>query len=268
LLERQKLLKEKADKEKLQKEKELLERQKLLKEKADKEKADKEKADQLAIISRMLGINQNLSNSSPQIPNKKCPYGSCNKHLPSDEWAIHVSNSHYRTKSQKLKCNICEIRFNNLLLHIREQHIKKDDEEENPSKKQKIENPPELNQNIERQEVVVEEKPKEVKNDLEDVFFFYKLAVETGRECEICFEEFKIGDDMARMECLCSFHKCCILDWYKRKQYCPTHQDKLSASEEFQIQSNQEFVVPTTTQSQIVNSFGQNTNINNIGNVF
>ena len=26
-------------------------------------------------------------------------------------------------------------------------------------------------------------------------------------ECVICFEEFEVGDEMGRLECLCKFHK-------------------------------------------------------------
>ncbi len=28
-----------------------------------------------------------------------------------------------------------------------------------------------------------------------------------GQECVICFEEFSVGDEMGRLECLCKFHK-------------------------------------------------------------
>ena len=30
---------------------------------------------------------------------------------------------------------------------------------------------------------------------------------EEGQECVICFEEFCVGDEMGRLECLCKFHK-------------------------------------------------------------
>ena len=32
------------------------------------------------------------------------------------------------------------------------------------------------------------------------------------QECVICFEEFAVGDEMGRLECLCKFHKVCLLD--------------------------------------------------------
>lgn len=53
------------------------------------------------------------------------------------------------------------------------------------------------------------------------------------QECVICFEEFEVGDDMGRLECLCKFHKRCILGWWRAKESadhgnlatggCPTH---------------------------------------------
>lgn len=30
---------------------------------------------------------------------------------------------------------------------------------------------------------------------------------EEPQECVICFEEFAVGDEMGRLECLCKFHK-------------------------------------------------------------
>jgi hypothetical protein len=47
------------------------------------------------------------------------------------------------------------------------------------------------------------------------------------QECVICFEEFEVGDEMGRLECLCKFHKVCIRGWWERKGAgsCPVHQD-------------------------------------------
>lgn len=44
-------------------------------------------------------------------------------------------------------------------------------------------------------------------------------------ECVICFEEFKQGDSVGRLECLCVYHERCILDWFARKGAgeCPVH---------------------------------------------
>lgn len=51
---------------------------------------------------------------------------------------------------------------------------------------------------------------------------------ETGnpQECIICFEDFKEGDEMGRLECFCKFHRSCIRQWWDTKGdgSCPTHQ--------------------------------------------
>ncbi|KAI1739280.1 hypothetical protein F4680DRAFT_422256 [Xylaria scruposa] len=44
-------------------------------------------------------------------------------------------------------------------------------------------------------------------------------------ECTICLEEFKVGDQMARLECFCRFHRSCIDSWFvNRPGRCPVHQ--------------------------------------------
>ena len=70
------------------------------------------------------------------------------------------------------------------------------------------------------------------------------------QECVICFEEFSVGDEMGRLECLCKFHKvrkpsllsqqfpphpltintqACIRQWWDTKGVgaCPVHQGGL-----------------------------------------
>lgn len=42
-------------------------------------------------------------------------------------------------------------------------------------------------------------------------------------ECSICMVEYDVGDQLARLECLCKFHKACIVEWFGRKQECPVH---------------------------------------------
>lgn len=44
-------------------------------------------------------------------------------------------------------------------------------------------------------------------------------------ECTICLEEFEVGVAMARLECLCRFHRSCIQDWFvSHPGMCPVHQ--------------------------------------------
>lgn len=44
-------------------------------------------------------------------------------------------------------------------------------------------------------------------------------------ECVICFEDFEVGEAIARLECLCRYHKSCIREWFDRKGNgdCPVH---------------------------------------------
>lgn len=42
-------------------------------------------------------------------------------------------------------------------------------------------------------------------------------------ECTICMEEYEAGQALARLECLCKFHKGCITVWFERKRECPVH---------------------------------------------
>ncbi|KAL9127538.1 MAG: hypothetical protein Q9217_003606 [Psora testacea] len=46
-------------------------------------------------------------------------------------------------------------------------------------------------------------------------------------ECVICFEEFTVGEEMGRLECLCKFHRKCIRQWWDTKGpgACPVHQE-------------------------------------------
>lgn len=45
----------------------------------------------------------------------------------------------------------------------------------------------------------------------------------------ICFLKVNIlfsGSLVARLECICLFHKECILDWFQKDKSCPNHQKK------------------------------------------
>ncbi|CAD5207248.1 unnamed protein product [Bursaphelenchus okinawaensis] len=48
------------------------------------------------------------------------------------------------------------------------------------------------------------------------------LSDEKG-ECAICLEEMDVGQTIARLPCLCIYHKKCIDDWFRRKNCCPEH---------------------------------------------
>jgi len=49
-------------------------------------------------------------------------------------------------------------------------------------------------------------------------------AVGEDSECIICMEDFEQGVEMARLECLCKYHKTCIDGWFfKHPGRCPVH---------------------------------------------
>lgn len=42
-------------------------------------------------------------------------------------------------------------------------------------------------------------------------------------ECAICLEELQQGDTIARLPCLCIYHKSCIDEWFHVNRSCPEH---------------------------------------------
>lgn len=43
------------------------------------------------------------------------------------------------------------------------------------------------------------------------------------QECSICMVEYDVGDELVRLECLCKYHRACIVEWAERKAECPVH---------------------------------------------
>ncbi|XP_035489423.1 E3 ubiquitin-protein ligase znrf2 [Scophthalmus maximus] len=42
-------------------------------------------------------------------------------------------------------------------------------------------------------------------------------------ECAICLDELEQGDTIARLPCLCIYHKGCIDEWFEVNRSCPEH---------------------------------------------
>jgi E3 ubiquitin-protein ligase ZNRF1/2 len=42
-------------------------------------------------------------------------------------------------------------------------------------------------------------------------------------ECVICLDDLRHGDHIARLPCLCIYHKSCIERWFKVNRSCPEH---------------------------------------------
>ncbi|XP_055081362.1 E3 ubiquitin-protein ligase ZNRF2-like isoform X2 [Periophthalmus magnuspinnatus] len=48
------------------------------------------------------------------------------------------------------------------------------------------------------------------------------LSRDSG-ECAICLDEMEQGDTIARLPCLCIYHKGCIDEWFEVNRSCPEH---------------------------------------------
>ncbi|XP_028391692.1 E3 ubiquitin-protein ligase znrf2-like [Dendronephthya gigantea] len=48
------------------------------------------------------------------------------------------------------------------------------------------------------------------------------LSQDSG-ECVICLEDLLAGEKIARLPCLCIYHKKCIDKWFKKNRTCPEH---------------------------------------------
>lgn len=49
------------------------------------------------------------------------------------------------------------------------------------------------------------------------------VLTEDKGECVICLEELNRGDTIARLPCLCIYHKSCIDAWFEVNRSCPEH---------------------------------------------
>jgi len=46
-------------------------------------------------------------------------------------------------------------------------------------------------------------------------------------ECIICFDDMIAGEHIARLPCLCIYHKKCLDEWFQRIRCCPAHPDQI-----------------------------------------
>lgn len=49
------------------------------------------------------------------------------------------------------------------------------------------------------------------------------VLTEDKGECVICLDDLKQGDTIARLPCLCIYHKSCIDSWFEVNRSCPEH---------------------------------------------
>jgi hypothetical protein len=87
----------------------------------------------------------------------------------------------------------------------------------------------------------------EQQKQLVDLFLLPYYNIETltddinhEQECAICFEPFYQQDIVARLECLCIYHKQCLDEWGRRKRCCPLHMDKMILTHKNKFRSSTE----------------------------
>jgi len=69
-----------------------------------------------------------------------------------------------------------------------------------------------------------DDPPLTEKLSLEKAQFVVQVLGNTlGHECTICFEQLSEGQCIARLECMCVFHKDCIYQWFEKSSFCPLH---------------------------------------------
>ncbi|KAG0088475.1 hypothetical protein BGZ92_006124 [Podila epicladia] len=73
----------------------------------------------------------------------------------------------------------------------------------------------------------LEGKPGQGSGPINNVrYIVYKLPADSpliDQECAICFEEFVAGRTVARLNCLCTYHRHCIHSWLQHGKACPVH---------------------------------------------
>ncbi|KAF9193550.1 hypothetical protein BGZ51_009545 [Haplosporangium sp. Z 767] len=73
----------------------------------------------------------------------------------------------------------------------------------------------------------LEGKPGQGSGPINNVrYVVYKLPADSplvDQECAICFEEFVAGRTVARLNCLCTYHRHCIHTWLQHGKACPVH---------------------------------------------
>ncbi|KAG0296792.1 hypothetical protein BGZ96_008520 [Linnemannia gamsii] len=73
----------------------------------------------------------------------------------------------------------------------------------------------------------LEGKPGQGREPINNVrYIVYKLPADSplvDQECAICFDEFVAGRTVARLNCLCTYHRHCIHSWLQHGKACPVH---------------------------------------------
>ena len=210
--------------------------------------------------------NANTSNNLKASVNSPfgvdCPYPGCiTKHMEARFLPWHVDKVHGSATNHKFSCPVCQLMTGtsysandqtNLLIHIRTHHqdmIKPPDLLPNNSislpnnsdydfdfdfpDDNNVNNDPSSATSTNSHSSPTNSNSNSNSNSNQDnsnvgsryVVQVLEEDMKEG-ECSICFEEFKKGESIARLECFCIFHQECVINWFKKSNNkCPLHKD-------------------------------------------
>ncbi|KAF2078119.1 hypothetical protein CYY_000590 [Polysphondylium violaceum] len=137
----------------------------------------------------LLDTEQDGGNEKVKTNTVKCPYSRCKKSIPTKEFNRHCTETHLLENSHNHKCPICGEKTGNLISHLSKSH-------------QPV-------QTV--RHVGVRYSVSTLEADIDD------------KECAICFDDFKEGQAVARLECWCVFHLNCVSGYIDDKKVCPVH---------------------------------------------
>ncbi|XP_060860831.1 E3 ubiquitin-protein ligase ZNRF1-like [Metopolophium dirhodum] len=110
--------------------------------------------------------------------------GNNNSH---NQWSLYVSKLKSCKKRRKEYCPICQKKI--LVLHY--------------------------NKHVEQCSRISELRAKMYNEDVANM--------NRSDECAICLDSMECGQRIARLKCLCVYHKACIDLWLNKNIWCPNH---------------------------------------------
>ncbi|KAH3744429.1 hypothetical protein Pelo_14165 [Pelomyxa schiedti] len=158
-----------------------------------------------------------------------CPYPSCGQPMEASDWIMHALEAHSRLP-QMMPCPICALlsrttgvkvpepsqKIVNLAIHLIRDHS------------DLIYAQLGCDQTTVTESTAQHNKPAEPEKEYQVVSYNEtpgSFHAGKDEECSICLLPFEASQTLITMECLCVFHKKCILEWFthSKHQTCPNH---------------------------------------------
>ncbi|XP_027837960.1 E3 ubiquitin-protein ligase ZNRF2-like [Aphis gossypii] len=109
---------------------------------------------------------------------------------PSQKWSLYISKLKNCRKRKKEKCPICQKIISNISIYR-------------------------YNNHVEQCSRMFELRTKMYNEDV--------INMDKSVECAICLDNMECGQRIARLKCLCTYHKACIDLWLNKNTWCPNH---------------------------------------------